>query len=393
MCSRLSSILALTLTILIPALSRAAQNAPSSSAIDIAYIVNNGAIETYDVDPLTGIPTDEGQFGVPPVNPTVIPSSNDHFLYVIGNNPGSGALELWVYANNSIGVPQYPPIQTINFESYTSNFIIDPNGTLAYAVQYSKNSQGETLAGIRFFTINPNTGMLVKSPKVLATYPPNGPCGSGAESAGLGLPGFNPRGNELYDYWFCDYHDSYNATYYTRQVDQTTGALGPDVQTFAWLNGDQGFDYVNFTPSALLDFEIPNDYQQGINALNVYPLTGGTTPIFSCTAAMLQTCGYGISDAVDPSGNYIFFQISLGSTQITKLDLAAQEIVPTGSSFPEVVQIFSPDDTLIYMRDQNANGIIPIYVFDAATGSVNYNGGEITVQPLPFYTIVPAVLR
>jgi hypothetical protein len=383
--------LALITLTLFAAINASGQSSPSSS-IDVVYILNNGGIETYDVDPKTGIPTDEGLFGVPPENPVLSPSLDDHFVYVIGNNPGSGALQLWVYATNLVGLPQYPPLQTINFESFTSYFSINPNGTLAYAVQYSKNSQGEALAGIRYFTVNPSTGLLVKSPKVLATYPPNGPCGEGAEEAGFSIVGFDPRGDKLYDAWSCEYHDSFGITYYTRQVDQKTGALGPDVETFSWSNGDDGFDYVHFSPIALMDYEIPNDYQQGINSLNVYPLNGGS-PIFSCTASMLQVCGNGISATVDPSGNYIFFQTGIYATEITKLDLANQQVVPTGSSFPDAVQVFSPDDKLIYSTDQNANGIIHIYTFDAAAGSAKYNGGEITVGPLPFYSVVPTLRK
>jgi hypothetical protein len=182
-------------------------------------------------------------------------------------------------------------------------------------------------------------------------------------------------------------------TYYTRQVDQQTGALGPDVQTFSWENGSDGFDQVTFTPAALIDFNVPNDFNYGINSLNVYPLSGGSTPIFSCTASMLQACGYGISENVDPSGNYIFFQTDLNVTEVTRLELAEKQIVDTGNSFPDLVQVFSPDDKLIYATNSNSTGTIPIYVFDAATGAVTYNGGEITVAPPPFYGAVPAVLK
>jgi hypothetical protein len=382
--------ISLSVAIFLPAVNARAASEPSS-AIDVVYIVNNGGLETYDVDAQTGIPADEGLFVVPPENPTVVPSSNDHFIYVIGNNPGSGALQMWVFATNSVGVPQYPPIQTINFESYTSGFSIDPDGTQAYAAQFSKNSQGQMLVGIRYFTINPLTGMVVKSPKVAATYPPNGPCGTA--SAGFAIIGFNPKGNELYDDWGCSYPDSLTVTYYTRQVDQQTGALGPDVQTFSWTNGADGFDQVTFTPTALIDFNVPNNFNYGINSLDVYPLSGGTTPIFSCTAEMLRACGYGLSENVDPSGNYILFRSDLEVTEVTKLELAKKQIVDTGNSFPDLLQVFSPDDKLIYAANDNSLGTIPIYVFDAATGAVSYNGGEITVEPPPIYNVVPAVLK
>ena len=59
---------------------------------------------TYDVDRTTGNPTEEGS-GVTLdaiSNPVLLPSANDHFIYVTGYD--SGNVEwLWVYATEKTG--------------------------------------------------------------------------------------------------------------------------------------------------------------------------------------------------------------------------------------------------------------------------------------------------
>jgi hypothetical protein len=390
MCIRFAFFIAFifSLCFLVP-ISSPAQTAPASP-VEALYVVSDSGIQTYDVDPQTGMPTDEGLTVVEPESPIVFPSANDHFLYVVGTNPGTGKQELWVYATTATGVPQ-TEIQQVTLPNYVSDFTIERSGALAYAVWSNRNSHGEEAAGIFSFTINPTTGLVTAGPTLAATYPPNGPCDAGA-SAGLGLIGFNPSGNQLDEGWFCDDHDSVTETYYTRQVNQQTGALGPDVQIFTWQNGSQGSVYVNITPPALFDFNIPNDFNKGISSLSVYPPTGGTTPLFTCTAAMLEACGYAVSDAVDPLGNYVFFQVGTNNTQITKVDLPASQIVNTGYFIPDLVMSFSPDGTLIYTHDVNVTNswIIPIYLFNPATGAVT-EGGKISLPPPFFFTVVPAV--
>jgi hypothetical protein len=393
MSCRLSSFLALTIALcfLISASTASAQTAPShpSSPVEVLYVANDEGIFTYDVDSQTGIPELQGQTVVVPSNPNVTPSADDHYIYVIGNNPGSNAEQIFTYSTSANGTPGSNYLQQITLTDYTHNFSIDPNGTLAYAVQSSQNSQGETLAGILLFHVNPETGLL-GAPEVVATYAANGPCGSGM-SGSFSLLGFNPSGTKLYDEWLCSGSAGSDATYNTRQVNQQTGTLGPDVSTFYWDLTPEESASVNFTPNALTFFLI-NGYGQNLNSVEVYPPSGASSPTFTCTASMLAACGDALSDAIDPSGNYIFFQIGTDTTDVAKLEVSENKIVNTGSHFTGLVKAFSPDDKLVYaeIADQYGPYLLPIYVFDPATGAITNDGGEIELQ-VPGFQIAPAV--
>jgi hypothetical protein len=395
MSHRLSSLatsaLSFILFLSIPGLT--AQSAPhqSSSPVQVVYIVNNGGMQVYDVNPQTGLPTYVANVTVEAVDPTAIPSANDHFLYVLGTNPGSGAEQLWVYATTPAGVPLNPPIQQLDLTSFTYDFIIDPNGTLAYAAQSTTNSQDEIVAEILSWTIDPTTGLLSASPTVEATYPPNGPCG-GNSAVSFSLLGFNSAGSQLYDEWPCSSGAGDDAIYSTRSVNQQSGELGPDVQAFYTDVTSEETAYVNFTRNAIVDFTWIG-YGPGNSELDVYPLPAGSTPTINCTAAMLPACGYGLSDTVDPSGNCIFIQLSSEITDITKIDLAAQKIVNTGYSVSGAVKAFSPGGTLVYteLPGSAVPYTILIYLFDPATGAVSTGSGDrITVQQ-PFFKVVTAV--
>jgi len=365
-----------------------AQTAPSapSPQVEVVYILDHNQIVTYDVDPGTGIPTRYGTLAVAPFFPTIIPSIGDHFVYVTGTD--NGVYKLWAYATDATGSPQNPPIQTLTFKSGIWNFTVHPNGEFAYVAQLVRNSQGQNVPGIRLFRIDPSTGQLIESPKVLDTYPLNGPCQSG-ETGTFGLLGFYPDGSQLNEVWYCSGFRNSTSYYYTRHVDQQTGALGPDVQTItanSFTGG--GYSQVHVTPKAILNHFINADFFN--NIMYVYSPAGGPGPIFSCTFSMLEACGSSRSEAVDPSGTYIFFYTSNG-TGIAKLDLAAKQIVETGNSIsagPDVTA-FSPDEKLIYAQSGSNPSTVPIYIFDLATGAVT-TGGTISV-PGSSPSIVPAL--
>lgn len=370
------------------------QTASSASSIQVVYVLSGSTVQTYDVDPQTGFPTQEGPGVVLPgiTNPALLPSKNDHFIYMTGFDSQIGE-HLWVFATDSTGVPQLPAIQEISL-SNTGGFEISPDGTLAYAVQSSTNSKGEVIAAIRKFSVNPTTGVVTKYAKAVAIDPPNGPCSSGAQFPGLGLLGFNSTGTQMYTQWSCPYPDSISSFYYSRTVNRKSGAVGPNVQLFTWNDGSLGTDLVNITGSALLYFNVPNPYNVGLASVKVYPATGGTKPLFACTASVLEACGYGTYDWVDRSGNYIFLQISPDTTQITKLELQQKKIVDTGYYVSGIVWAFSPDDALVYVEDGQLMNpyIFYVYVFNPATGSVLYTGGQIS-SPSAVEAVVTALRR
>lgn len=360
-----------------------AQAASSASSIQIVYVLSGSMVQTYDVDPQTGFPTQEGQGVILPTltaPASLVTSKNDRFLYLTAYDSQIRP-HLWVFATDPTGVPQLPAIQEIDL-SNTGGFEINPDGTLAYAVASGPNSNGEIVAAIRKFSVNPTSGIVTEDAKAVVIDPPNGPCSPASQFPGPGMTllGFNSSGTQMYTQWFCPYPDSISSFYYSRTVNQKTGAVGPNVQLFTWSDGSMGTDLVNITRSALLYFNVPNPYNVGLASVNVYPPTGGTKPLFTCTASMLEACGYGTYDWVDRSGNYIFIPISSDTTQITKLELQQKQIVDTGYYVSGIVLAFSPDNALVYVQDGQLMNpyIFYVYVFNPATGGVTYTGGQIS---------------
>lgn len=248
--SRFSSFIVVVCLVLscVPALF--AQTAANS--IEVVYTLSGSTVQTYNVDRQTGYPTQQGQgvtldFTSGPA--TIVPSANDHFLYVTAFK---NSQYLWVYSTDSTGVPQLPAIQTFSLTSSFSPLAIDPNGTVAYATRIFQNSRQQIAASIYSFSINPTTGMLKMGAKV-ATYPPNGPCSVGVDVASFSVVGFNASGSQVYDSWYCPYYDTSQGFYYSRPVNQKTGALGRETQIAYWSNGSNtSTNLVNITPSAVL---------------------------------------------------------------------------------------------------------------------------------------------
>lgn len=78
----------------------------------------------------------------------------------------------------------FPAVQTLSLTDGsfgTGNFVINPTGTLAYAVEERLVSE-EMPAKIIAFTIDPTTGIVTRAPKPVATYKPNGPHTPAAEA-------------------------------------------------------------------------------------------------------------------------------------------------------------------------------------------------------------------
>jgi hypothetical protein len=282
-----------------------------------------------------------------------------------------------------------------NGQNFISDFEISPNRTLAYAVQSSYDSQGELLAQLRKFAVDPNNGFVHEDPKPVVKYPTNLSCGSSLNSAELGLSGFNHDGTGMYEGWLCIlFHGGGTAAgYYSRTVDQNTGMVGPDKYLIA---GDGGFEYgnvVNISPTSIVDFSWW-DYAPGGNSINIYGLNGGSIPLITCNANVLEICGYAFSSAVDPSGQYLFLQSSPDSTQITKIDLAGKQILNTDYYLEGVVQGFAPDNAFIYTQDTQFSDpwLYYVYTFDPKSGAVQFTGGQIW-QQAAYVTLIPALRR
>ena len=253
--------------------------------------------------------------------------------------------------------------------------VVDPTANFAYLVfGYPTNNYNEDYF-IRRYEMNPTTGTLTGPVDEAKYVVPN----VDADSCGVGITGFNAAGTMLYDYVDCSTHEGFGVTYYERTVNLSTGTLGPDVQIYSFFNGSGGGESVQFIGRHMFDFVMPNNFQQGDNSVNIYPLVPNTTkPVLQCTAQMLEACGYATGLA-HPSGQYVFMNVSQDTTTINKVELGSKKIVDTGNYIPYDVVAFSPDGSLAYgILNINTGFYIEIYGFNVATSEVT-PGGSIWV--------------
>jgi hypothetical protein len=299
-----------------------------------------------------------------------------------------------VYATDANGAPQTPPIQTVKFGTAISPFLIDPNGTLAYATQPMENASGAPKFGILAFALDPKTGIVtvpptlisVASPPLVSICSPQNPFGPPTFS----VVGFNLSGTQMIDAWDCYGHGDSSDYFYTQTVNQKTGALGLPVATVGEGSSEDEYDRVTFTPTAILSFQ-NEGYENSANELYVY-WTNATLD-FSCTYTMLDACSYSSGIAADRTGEFIFFYTYTGGTEVTRLNVNQKTIEPVGTPLADTIEAFSLDDLLIYgFRTLWWNGhyVIPVYVFDPSTGLVTDNGQTIAM-PNEYSYVIPAL--
>lgn len=363
-----------------------AQDSASSAAAptQVVYLIGSSTITTYNVDPQTLYATQVGNpLTVSATNlnyytTSVTPSSNDRVLYIIGSESSTSPQHLMVYGTDSSGIPQGPSLQTIRttglgqvMTNPKSSFLYalfeNPGGNSYYSRStihaYEVDAQGELSDG-----------------KTVATYKlPNG--AEGTEVCTLSILGFNAAGTELYDEVYCVNHEGIAATYSERSVDLETGALGPDVEIYSWNDSAGGYYTVQIVGDHVFVFETPNDYQTGLNSVDVFALAPNvTTPLVQCTASMLESCGYA-TGTTHPSGKYIFMSDTGTFTEIDRVEPNGRKIVDTGNYIPygfgssSLAGQFSPDGTIVYATQPLTSGYnIEIYGFDVATSEVTPGG-------------------
>jgi hypothetical protein len=378
----------------IPALAQHATPSP----LDVAYVTRvfyepqaYDELQAYNVDPKTGIPTAVGPALIIAENGvSVIPSPNGHFVYILAWYNHNHE-QLRVFATGDDGALQQPPVQVLSVNN-VQYFQIDPNGKFAYAVTEGYNDQEQTVATILEASVDQGTGLLGNLAKVVGPSMPNGPCGTEWSATGfLRFDGFNTDGSKFYYDWFCTTHDSLSATYFARNVDVSTGMLGPKTTVLKWAE-DDSVDGVWFTPRALIDYADPAGVV-GDSAVTVFPPSGGLKPLISCGQQMLELCASNWGAIADPAGVFMFLQATPYDAIVTAIDLATNQLVPTGVRIPRFVEQISPDRTLLYTyaSDYRNPYFLTIYVFDPNTGAVQ-PGGTIEV-PGESYSLVSAVRK
>lgn len=402
---RYSSLTSVTVTLaiclIVPALTFAQGANQKTSPIDVLYLVTQrttqtSTIQTYNVDPSYGDAILYGTLTVPASASSYqmfVPGADDHYIYFFCAC-GAEGMVLHVYATDSNGAPQDPPIQTVQFQAGLSPFVIDPDGTLAYATQLLPGSSQKPEFGIRAFELNPKTGIVTISPSLSAvTSPPtDGLCNPGNTFAdpSFSLVGFNLGATQLIDVWGCQGHDDSAYYYYTQTVNQQSGALGPQVATVGAGSSEGEYSRVAFTPTAIFSFD-NQGYEGSANELYVY--WPNATLDFSCTYTLLDACSYSNGIMTDRTGRFIFFNTYTGGIEVTRVNMNKKTIEPVGIPLADPIVSFSLDDRLIYsspVLSWNGRYVMPVYVFNPSTGLVTDNGEAITM-PSEYSSFIPSL--
>ena len=355
-----------------------AQTSSTSSPRQLVYVLDGSTLATYNIDLKTLQATEVGTTNLPQsAYGHLVPSPNGHNLYYSAyQNFNEQGKMLYVYGTNSLGLPNSEPIQTFNGNGLYS-YLVDPNGKYFYLVYQGADRGDYATYTIVRVLIDPKTGKLGQRINE-AKYELDSGVG-GSEGCALSLFGMDAAGTTLYDEIDCGYPGGSSETFYERTVDTNSGSLGPDQQVYAWNHSDGTAEYVNFVQNLMFDYVIPNDWQENIDYLDVYPLQANVTlPLIHCTASMLSDCG-GDFPRIHPSGKYAFMLTGSGNTNIDLVDLNSQQIVPTSSSIPYEVQQFSPDGTIAYAATDLGSALnIEIYGFNVTNAQVT-PGGSINV--------------
>jgi hypothetical protein len=350
---------------------------PSSTPVQVVYVINNSILSTYNINAQTLQATQVGTSNLPQsLYGGVTPSPNGKFLYYTQFSGNSQPEELYVYQTNASGVPNLTAVQTLTVNGL-QGFVFDPVSNFVYASFEGPQGTETTPYAIERYVMDPATGKL-SQPVVEAKY--ELASSEGGLFCSLGIMNVNPAGTELFDEIPCSNPFGEQATYNERAINSSTGALGPDVQIYSWNNDEtQTGQSVSFVKNLMFDF-FQNLEENDANMLNIYPIQPNvTTPVISCGTDQYAPCGDFISTRVHPSAQYVFLTDPTSTTYIGQVNLSSRQIVLDSSSIPYEVQEFSPDGTIAYgVNDVNGALDIEIFGFNAATGGVT-QGGMISV--------------
>jgi hypothetical protein len=330
----------------------------------ILYVVSNGTITTYGIDPSSLDATlAEQPVALIPSSAALlqfIPSPHDNFVYAVWSD-GRNVPHLSVFQTDSFGVPQLPAIQELHANSL-SQFNIHPRGRFAYMLEVT-SSNNLYWADIRLFTVQQGSGKLIENPQVQGRYGP-------AFFWPAFLYGFSADGTKLYD----TSTSASGAVYRQRSIDLNTGVLGADRQIFS----------TNPKQEVVLGKVIVEQYEDGGQGyINIFPETpepGRAT--IHCSAAMLRFCATATDVELDKSGNYLFMtDPDTQAVHVAVIRPSVRQIHDTRASFPMTSQTpgfaFSQDGSIIYaMLAEDSS--VHFYHFDSSRGSLKEAG-----TPLP----------
>lgn len=324
---------------------------------EIVYVVDNGSITTYAVDPASLQPSMlEAPVSLLPASSSLlqfVPSPNDHFLYVLWTD-GSQKEHLSTFTTDGSGVPQVPAAQTLDVSSL-SQLNVYPSGKFAYAMQV-EGSYGPFTSIVYLFHIK-SSGMFDPG-QVVGKYGP-------AVVPTL-LYGINPQGTEIY----LGSDQQSGPEYWERSVNKRSGMLAAQVLLYqAPLQ-----DSTSFGADLIIDYD---------NSLNTAPpryvtvLPNTPNPrkyLIQCGRAMLSACGEASNVQLDPSGQYLFLTDPvMQQVRVGHINLARHKIEDTGNFLPPTAQIpgfsFSPDGKFVYAL-LASDLSIHVFRFDSTTGTL-----------------------
>jgi hypothetical protein len=340
-------------------------SAPSG---EILYVVDNVSVTTYAIGPGTLEPsTIGGSVGLLPTSSFIlqfVPSPDDHFLYVLWSDTQQQE-HLSAYATDLSGVPQIPPVQTLDVSSL-SQLNIHPSGKFAYAMELD-NSTGAYISTILLFHISAS-GILQPDAHVQGRY--------GPASFPTFLYGVSANGTQIY----LTSEDANGPVYWESGLNSQNGTLAPNDLLFR----------PPFRDAVALGATLVVDYQSALNHsppgyVNV--LSNEPEPpqqLIHCVSTMLGACGTATNVQLDPSGEYLFLTDPASQqVHVADIDLSANVITDTGNFFPFTAETpgfaFSPDGTLVYAW-LASDSSLHIYRFDQTSGNLTEGAASV---PLP----------
>lgn len=342
---------------------------PAKLSTEILYIVQNGSVTTYSIDPVSLLATPAEQ-AVTLTSPDASllqfdPSPHDNFLYAVWSDAHS-VQHLSVYETDASGVPQLPATQTLDADAL-SQFNMHPGGRFAYMLQVT-SSNNQYSAKIRLFKVEAANGQLNGKLNEATSF--QGAYGPAPFWPAI-LYGFSPDARKLYIYS----RGTTGSAYLQRAINPNDGTLGVSNQLIT-LNGNQ-----DVAIGAVIAVLHPNSVTPNEGYVDIFPNNPNPKRAIHCTTAMLTFCGSTSYIKLDRSGKYLFLtDPASGAIHITQINTTTHKIIDTGNSLPMTSQIpgfvFNHDGSILYVMETDGN--LHLFHFDSSSGSLTEGG-----TPLP----------
>jgi len=330
----------------------------ATSSIEVLYVAEHGAggtsLVTYDVNPETAVAQQVGNIFVGANNIDPLSVGNEHFVYVWDGT------DVWLYQTNANGAPAAQPAQHLTFDLPYAvySFVVDPGGKFAYATILWTDSHGNSDAAITLFAINPSTGELTDTGKVVSTY--------SNYYTYLTSFSFGSNGTPLFARSFDNGPYTCNPGFDSYQVNQSTGSLGP-LTNLIEVSADCG-GTAEVTVNDQLTGAVSTCCSVGSGYVTITTISTGQQ-IF-CQASNLTFCGDDAGDiAFDPAGeNIVFPDTDVNKTYVGHIDFAGSQLTQSPSTLPGTPYIyFSPDSRVLFALYGQR---IQINSFQSSTGEI-----------------------